>query len=152
MRISLSEIPQSGLTVEGDIAPEEIDVHEVSFSIDDPIHLEFFLEVVDEYLIARGSYTARVRCTCDRCLKEFCRDRSRKDYLCGKEIGELADETIDLTEGVVEDILLGLPLKVLCSEDCKGICPYCGADLNGEECSCEPGPDISPFSELDKLL
>lgn len=42
----------------------------------------------------------------------------------------------DLDELVTEDILLGLPTRHLCKEDCKGVCQYCGKNLNQDSCSC----------------
>jgi uncharacterized protein len=42
-------------------------------------------------------------------------------------------DQIDLTDRIIEAIVVDIPMKVLCSENCKGLCPYCGADLNEEE-------------------
>lgn len=58
--------------------------------------------------------------------------------------------TCDLTEAVAEAVNLHLPMRFLCSEDCKGLCPVCGADLNRETCGCAPTMD-SPFSALAAL-
>ena len=66
---------------------------------------------------------------------------------------------LDLTDDVREDILLSLPLKFLCQEDCRGLCPHCGQNLNEGTCSCqELDQEISaeeqeenPWSQLDKL-
>ena len=44
---------------------------------------------------------------------------------------------LDLTEIVVSNILLNLSYKYLCSEDCKGLCPHCGTDLNLQDCDCD---------------
>ena len=152
MQVKLSDIPDGGLAVKGEIAPDELDVHEPSFTIDYPVKIALFVDVVDNVLVAKGSYNARVECTCDRCLKDFKIEPAKSDYLFGKELNVSGEKTIDLTEGILEDIVLGLPMKVLCSADCKGICPQCGADLNLGQCSCEPRPNITPFSELDKLI
>ncbi|HEV2863166.1 MAG TPA: DUF177 domain-containing protein [Pyrinomonadaceae bacterium] len=46
-------------------------------------------------------------------------------------------DAVDLDELVREQIVLALPSRNLCREDCKGLCPRCGADLNAETCSCE---------------
>ena len=152
MQVKLSDIPAGGLAVEGEISAEELDVHEVSFSIDYPVKVGLFVEVVDNVFIAKGSYSARVECTCDRCLKDFRIESSKSDYLFGKELKASGEETIDLTECILEDILLGLPMKVLCSADCKGICPQCGADINVGQCGCKPRPNVTALSELDKLM
>ena len=54
----------------------------------------------------------------------------------------VSDRVIDLTDVAAEQLMLALPMRVLCREECAGLCPSCGADLNrGEECSCEPEDD-----------
>jgi uncharacterized protein len=58
---------------------------------------------------------------------------------------------IDLQEVLREQMILAIPLRTLCSEDCKGICSDCGADLNVEPCSCQADYSDSPFSVLSKL-
>lgn len=49
---------------------------------------------------------------------------------------ETPDYTVDVEELVVSDILLELPLKYLCSDNCKGLCPVCGTNLNNGKCDC----------------
>lgn len=90
------------------------------------------------------SYNARfvLDHTCDRCLREFEReyDYSFRHTLvrnCNTENDEYVvcgDNTLDLNELAVSDILLSLPTKILCREDCRGLCSVCGADLNEEGC------------------
>lgn len=80
--------------------------------------------------------------TCDRCLKEFVGeyDYSFEHTLvrnCNGDNDEYVvceDNTLDLNELAVSDILLSLPTKILCKEDCKGLCFVCGADLNESDC------------------
>jgi uncharacterized protein len=55
----------------------------------------------------------------------------------------LADDRIDLKELVREQILLDLPEQVFCKEDCRGLCPKCGANRNLIDCTCEDD-DIDP--------
>ena len=50
---------------------------------------------------------------------------------------EIPDYILDLDELVTADILLELPVKFLCREDCKGLCPQCGENLNYGECDCD---------------
>ena len=63
---------------------------------------------------------------------------------------ELTGDTIDLAELLHEELQLALPIKPLCAEGCKGICAGCGAELNDEECTCEP--EVDPRWELLKGL
>jgi uncharacterized protein len=59
---------------------------------------------------------------------------------------------LDLTEVLRQDVLLALPLNAVCREDCLGLCPTCGANLNEETCDCHPEPDPrwGPLTDLLK--
>jgi len=70
-------------------------------------------------------------------------DSEDDDYI------EVPDFELELDSLVVSDILLELPGKYLCSEDCKGLCPDCGCNLNEEDCSCRKGT-IDPRLEILK--
>lgn len=68
------------------------------------------------------------------------------DYILSK------DGFIDADELLIEQIMLDLPLRHLCKEDCKGLCPKCGVDLNKEACNCETKEPDPRFDVLRKLL
>jgi len=55
------------------------------------------------------------------------------------DFGYYQDEMIDLEPLVLEQVVLQVPLKPLCREDCKGLCPHCGTNLNTAACQCERG-------------
>lgn len=99
-----------------------------------------------------GLVTLRLDCgfeysrECDRCGEEVRRDMdmSFEHRLVQSLSGDAADDyietpdfTLELDEVVISDILLTLPLKTLCKEDCRGLCPQCGANLNLGECGCD---------------
>ena len=79
---------------------------------------------------------------CDRCLTEFERDYHpefehtlvTRTYSDDDELVVCENFELDLDELVIGDILLSIPTKILCREDCKGLCPVCGKDLNEGEC------------------
>ncbi len=81
--------------------------------------------------------------TCDRCLKDFQREYQLSfDHIIVPSLSGdnddyiVADgECIEMNDIAVTDILLQLPVKILCKEDCKGLCMVCGCDLN--QCTCE---------------
>ena len=61
------------------------------------------------------------------------------------------NRVLDLQELVNEEVSLNLPTKILCSDDCKGLCPQCGANLNVSKCDCKK--DVDPrLSALLQLL
>ena len=132
------------------------------------LHLESWPNRVD----VSGSLTASLPMQCVRCLNPFRQtlDREILQILVrsvlqeedevdedGAELSsrdldrtELVGDAIDLESLLNEEIELGMPMKALCSEDCKGICAGCGAELNTEPCTCEPAVD--PRWELLKGL
>ncbi len=67
------------------------------------------------------------------------------------ELYLIEDMHFNLDELVREDVLLSIPTKILCREDCKGLCPYCGADLNKGECGCKKPVDPR-LEELKRFL
>jgi len=84
--------------------------------------------------------------TCDRCLKEtvqaFSYDeehivvRALQDEENEENYVIAISDSIDIAETALSDLLLELPSKMLCKEDCKGLCPVCGCDRNLTECNC----------------
>lgn len=82
---------------------------------------------------------------CDRCLAEFRREYSCDfEHILVRSVNTDNDEYIvtesdqlDLDELVIMDMLLQIPSKMLCREDCKGLCSHCGTDLNYNECNCK---------------
>jgi uncharacterized protein len=101
-----------------------------------------------------GHVDSRAQIECDRCLQPVEAPVSADftlDYITGSEyesseVAELTEaemsvavfdgEGLDVDEIVKEQILLAVPTRMLCREDCKGICPECGIDRNTGECSC----------------
>ena len=71
---------------------------------------------------------------------------SNDDYI------EVPDNTLDLDELVTTDILLELPLKYLCREDCRGLCQNCGKNLNNGECGCSKTATDPRLEVLKQLL
>lgn len=59
---------------------------------------------------------------------------------------------IDISNDVREYAMLAIPMKNLCKEDCKGLCPRCGKDLNTEQCSCETEKVDPRWLALKELL
>jgi uncharacterized protein len=59
---------------------------------------------------------------------------------------------IDITDDVRQYVLLTMPLKVLCSDMCRGLCPSCGTNLNSSTCSCTAAAADPRWEQLNKLL
>lgn len=111
-------------------------------------------------LLLEGTASSVLELRCDRCGKEFSREETVVlDSLVAQELEDeehdeilLLDGTqLDLDEAVTTAFVLAMDTKNLCSDDCKGLCAKCGADLNLGPCGC--GPDVDPrLAALAQLL
>ncbi len=101
---------------------------------------------------------------CDRCLEPFTQPLDaeyRVVYSSDRDFVELDEDIryvapdqaeIDITEDLRESVLLAVPIKLLCKQDCKGLCPHCGANLNVESCTCAEKTIDPRWEALKKLL
>jgi len=138
--------------------------------IEAPLCLQIRLSLAGERVIMEGTGEARAVVVCDRCLERFSyplslsfrsvfqpvgmQDSSRNVQLGpgDMDIVYYDGECIDLVEPVFEQIYLGLPAYPHCSNECEGLCPQCGANLNKGACGCETVPrPQSPFAKLAEL-
>ena len=124
---------------------------------------------VREMVEVEGTVETEARIPCSRCLKEFTEPLSTRFALTftgnlpevgDEEEGEVelsAEEMgltlfhgdeIDMREAIAEQVIMALPLRPLCSEGCKGLCQFCGADLNAGNCGCHPSPFNAKFGAL----
>lgn len=149
MKIEVPNIPKSGMTIEEDEPPEIMEGGMDGVVHNEPIHVKFSVNLVGRTLVIRGRLTSTVVVECSRCLKRFNHPVHVADYTYAREVKP--DETVDLTGSIREDIIISLPMKRLCSPDCKGLCPVCGQDLNLSVCGCHRSSGLSSFSCLDRL-
>jgi uncharacterized protein len=102
----------------------------------------------------KGNVSTIAQLVCDRCLSEFEREINfdidevfvRNESSDNVEAYLFSGSEIDLNDAVVSGILLNLPMKSLCRENCKGLCFKCGCNLNVSECGCDRGY-VNPYFE-----
>ncbi|HAI86519.1 MAG TPA: metal-binding protein [Firmicutes bacterium] len=104
-------------------------------------------------IVVMGSAKARALAFCDRCLEEFAMDLATpisESYYRADEPPAAPDEdervygdddVIDMSSDIEQAFVLALPIRIVCRDDCRGLCPRCGHDLNRGECSCSPCGD-----------
>ena len=103
-----------------------------------------------------GTYS----CVCGRCAKELTKDLCvSAEFGVTRKLSEDSDEYVEAPEGMldVEELsrtlfYLELPQRVLCKDDCRGLCPVCGTDLNLSTCSCKQVKKGNGLEGLKKLL
>lgn len=102
-----------------------------------PFELDLKIYKTDDFFIFTGTFTGILILVCSRCLEKF---EQEIEISIDEEIEfeEIDDPNhYDITEILIENIILSLPIKYLCSEDCQGLCSVCGINLNQKDCDCE---------------
>ena len=128
--------------------PKQLDLEFVDLKYRKPLWLEGTVEKGHEALTFRGHLTSEVEQICGRCLKPI-QSPVDQPFELFYEIKGLEDiETID---DLREVLILNHSLSFVCREDCKGLCPHCGANLNEQPCDCEKKFRESSFSPLKKI-
>ena len=137
------------LPLVGHLDVEGYELGDHSFELPSGLDYDLVLTNTGEGILATGLLRAHVAGTCDRCLEraEFDVTGEVDGYYLFEEpetLGEdedeadfelvSADNTIDLSGALVSALVMETPFVVLCREDCLGLCPVCGANLNEEDC------------------
>lgn len=162
MRIEVENLSPTARPFAHTYRPEEIDLEEEGARLAADVVVEGVGTRKGEQVRLRGTLRTEVELLCDRCLapehsplvvefdtsfipQEAEAVKQENVELLTEDLGLSAYEggAVDLDELVREQILLALPSRHLCREDCKGLCQKCGANLNENECSCEQG-EVDP--------
>ena len=137
---------------------------------DGPLECRVEISRVGIKYLLEGSISGYALVTCDRCLEPYRRqldfkfrlflsapvsdtDQSELELFEDDMSVQFIDSNkIDSDDIVREQIYISLPMKFLCREDCAGLCPVCGTDLNKKMCECRRGEGHPGFSKLKALL
>lgn len=165
MKVIISEIPEEGIEIE---LNEKLSTG--AFKI--LSHIKGFLKIdkIGTEVSIKGLENADVEQQCSRCLNTFITniktqinvvyhpvvDIGKEEHyeLKGDELntGFYKGDMLDTDDLLIEQMLLNIPMKPLCSPGCKGICPKCGIDLNIKQCNCVVSEVDSRLAVLKQLL
>lgn len=166
MLITLHELERHRLVVARTYAPGDLDYHEAEFRQIDDLQVNAVAEHLGTEIRIRGAAKTLVEAACGRCLGQVALPLEREFDLTYRPMSTIArDEELELPPGeldvgfyegegiqledvIVEQVILAFPMKVTCKEDCRGLCPTCGADRNRETCQCPEAQADSPFAAL----
>ncbi len=150
----------------GDIGPDE-----EAYRIVAPVQLDFDIHKDKDRFRLEGTVKTELELSCSRCLEPFrmpvdaafdlrfhpaaemSQDQDREVPDADLETSYYRDDLIDLNELMREQFFLALPMKPLCQDGCRGLCPQCGTNRNGEGCQCSPGwndPRLAPLRALQR--
>ncbi len=173
MRIRVDEIPDSGRFLHlhwdeswlNEFLPPE-DPFELELLR--PLNVDLEIHKRPDHIRIEGTIETVLQVACHRCLKTFPWPLQEKiDLFLMEEEPSLQEEDemeldaeeleyeffdgeiIAIDQLIVEQIFLALPYKILCKENCSGLCPGCGMNLNEESCQCDRKGKRSPFAKLE---
>lgn len=154
----------ASVSVTGELDLGVLEVGEEQFTLKEPAQFSVVLSNAGEALVTTGSITADVTANCSRCLCDFPLTihgdvegfyTRPGDTAPEEEEAEEVDSEgrIDLAPALLAALVVEAPFAPLHDEDCAGLCPGCGVDLNTEDCTCAEEPsDEHPFAALKGLL
>jgi uncharacterized protein len=176
MKFKVKDIGEAGVDVDLAITPAWLAQHCADLDLRPDVEgpskgLAFHGRIeptADDYLL-RGKLSGGLLVPCARCLEtahlalavdvsvvyveDEAADKDEDDSLAAPDVLTFEDGTIDLSSELRDELLLAVPVSVLCQEDCAGLCPVCGGNRNATACDCvdKQRQNQSKFAVLAKL-
>lgn len=166
MKVALKSIPPEGRDLDEALSLTDLGIDVTEWEEDSPIRVSGEVTRSLEEVHACGTVEARLGVECSRCLRSFTHSvDTRFDVFfhpyneplgpddpvpAGPSIGfeYHTGLEVDLTSTLRDSIVLSIPSRLLCREDCKGLCPRCGSDRNDAPCACET-EDVPPLPQSE---
>jgi uncharacterized protein len=169
MFLDVKDLAVRKVPIRKSYVPGSIDYQTAEIKQVEPLEVNATAELLDGQIRIAGDIETKVELVCARCLEPVMEEVSRTFDLFysplpkgvkpeearlkedDAEIGFFEGEGLFLADVLREQVLLALPMKVICRGDCRGLCPNCGANLNHEECRCEThatDPRLAPLARL----
>ncbi|MGO4885753.1 MAG: YceD family protein [Bryobacteraceae bacterium] len=172
MFLSIKEMELRKIRFDETFAPGDLNFEEDEIRQAGPLHAEGTAELLantEGEVRIQGRLTVEMETECDRCLGRalFPLD-ARFDLFYRPAVSVAGQDEVEIDEGEAqlgfyqgggmeledvlrEQILLVMPMQRICREDCKGICPTCGANRNETPCGCKPAPADARWGALQGL-
>lgn len=153
-------------TLEGILDEESYAVGDIFIQTPSGISYNLTLTNTGEAILLQGTVTAAAHTQCARCLEDakleiegevegyFLLESTNEPEGYEEDEFEIIDSdgNFDISSSLLAALVDATPFVVFCKEDCKGLCPQCGQNLNEGACSCAQEPDpLNPFSVLANL-
>jgi uncharacterized protein len=170
MLLDLNKLHRQREHFERTFVPSAFDPPDSVFRVAAPVELVLDVQRLGDHVYAlSGRARTRLEVACSRCVEPFevpvdapfdlrYVPQSENAGAGEVEVGEedlatafYRDGMVDLIDLLREQFVLALPMKPLCTEDCRGLCPVCGTNLNKTQCQCAPkweDPRLAPLKSL----
>lgn len=174
MRIIIKELELGPVKMTGEVAPESLELDPEEVKLPNPITVTVQAEKHTLGIRVWGCFKTEGQVPCARCLELvavpivsefdlFYQQNDPRHPLTGEielkendtDVSFFAGDGIEVRDIVCEQLLLNLPMKPVCREDCKGLCPHCGKNKNVEACDCEKvllDPRLEPLLKIKNRM
>jgi uncharacterized protein len=174
MRIMIKDLELGPVLMEGEIPQQNLDLAPEEIQLLTPVHVRVQAEKHPLGIRIQGVLSAQGKVLCVRCLEAFetslspefelfYQPHDSRHPLTGEiELAEkdtsisfFAGDGIEVANIVLEQVLLGLPMKPVCREECLGLCPNCGSNRNQQLCHCETvlqDPRLEPLLKIKNRI
>lgn len=132
MKIYVSRVPEQGLTEHATYNPAELDMERFDIRLPESFEVDATITLAEPELIVQADIHCPLTMTCARCLEEF-KTEIAPDAIFSYKVAPT--DVVDITDDVRQEIMLAYPMIPVCRPDCKGLCRYCGQNLNVATCS-----------------
>ena len=152
LQIELTALRRGPIATEGELPPDHPLVQDLGFVFERPVHVTGRLtdSGAGRYYW-QAELVTQLAANCRRCLTAVSVPVTASVQVLFSEDAGVDDASVyvipprsqelDLSEAIREELILALPEYVLCADDCRGICPGCGTDLNTGTCGCPSEAD-----------
>ena len=144
MKIQVSRVPDEGLKLEGTYDSLTLDIAREDAHPAAPVSLQGLARKEEDELIVEANVRCVLECTCARCLTCF-ESVIKKDCFFTYDVS--ARHVVDITDDVRQEVMLDFPLIPVCQDDCRGLCPRCGHNLNESDCAHQLGMEDDQGAE-----
>lgn len=166
LKLSLPAVSRGEASIREQVPPDDPMWEGTGLTLAEPLEVELTGRSVGTGVFVRGRIHTVLELPCRRCLTTTRQELDETVDLLFEELGEGEDEDefqgevyvlpakgmdLDLTDAIREQVLLHVPQYVLCREECRGLCPRCGADRNEAPCDCAPEEEPSAWDALKKI-
>jgi uncharacterized protein len=166
VRITLAELEIHRVIASENYAPGDLDFQGAEFRQEAPLKIDATAELLGQEIRIRGRVLTRLAACCDRCLapveipvnrafdlfyrplQTIAKEEEIQVPEDEMEVGFYSGDGIELADVATEQVILNVPMKVLCHDECRGLCPVCGENRNLKRCGCTQPQEHSPFASL----
>ncbi len=169
LKVELRSLEQEDLVLEEKDWAQALGIELAPELCREPLEIYCELSKSGDLVSAKGWVQGKMLLECDRCLKEFesrfksffevhyraqCEESTSEEESPPEgqlEVVYFEGDILDIADQIRQTVLLSVPMRALCRDDCRGLCGGCGRDLNVESCQCQEPPADPRWDALRKL-